>query len=180
MKLATALFAIILNVSFLAGQEPPIPIDPAKRAEVRRLLEITGGVKLGIQFSSSLQALLSANLEKTLPEGERKRTISQRLTDRVIEKSYARFTAEAVDIMLPVYDKYFTLQELRDLNTFYESTLGRKVIQVMPQLLQESMAIGQRWAEQIRPQLFIESILEMIEEFPELKQLLEDSPSEDI
>ena len=39
----------------------------------------------------------------------------------------------------PLYDKYFTEDELRGLLAFYKSPVGQKSIEVMPALTQESI-----------------------------------------
>jgi len=43
------------------------------------------------------------------------------------------------EIAVPLYDKYLQENELRDLIAFYKSPTGQKMIEVMPQLLTESM-----------------------------------------
>jgi hypothetical protein len=52
------------------------------------------------------------------------------------------------DVSLPLYDKYLTESELRDLVVFYKSPTGKKVIEVMPNLVAESMT---RTAEVVLP-----------------------------
>ena len=54
------------------------------------------------------------------------------------------------DISLPLYDKYFTEDELRDLVVFQKSPTGKKVIEIMPNLMVESMT---RAAEVIMPKI---------------------------
>ena len=48
--------------------------------------------------------------------------------DQIIERVY-----------YPLYDKFFTVDDLKDLLKFYESNIGKKYVQVAPQLLQEAM-----------------------------------------
>jgi hypothetical protein len=54
------------------------------------------------------------------------------------------------DISVPLYDKYFTEAELRDLVSFHQSPTGKKVIEVMPNLVVESMT---RTADIIAPRI---------------------------
>ncbi len=51
--------------------------------------------------------------------------------------------------MAPVYSKHFTEQEIDDLLHFYQSDTGKKMIDKMPAILQESMEIGQRWGAEM-------------------------------
>jgi hypothetical protein len=49
----------------------------------------------------------------------------------------------------PVYNKYYSQEEIKQLIVFYESPLGRKVIEVTPLATQETMLIGQEWGEKL-------------------------------
>jgi len=44
-------------------------------------------------------------------------------------------------VSYPVYDKYFTEAELRDIIGFYKSSTGKKAIAMMPQILDDSMRL---------------------------------------
>jgi hypothetical protein len=50
----------------------------------------------------------------------------------------------------PLYDKFFTEDELRGLISFYRSPVGQKSIEVMPELMRESM---QKASEMILPKI---------------------------
>ncbi len=47
---------------------------------------------------------------------------------------------EMLDELVPVYEKYFTEQELRDLANFYRSSAGKKLLKATPLILQDSVA----------------------------------------
>jgi hypothetical protein len=59
---------------------------------------------------------------------------------------------------IPVYDKYYTHDKIKQLIIFYESPLGRKTVEVTPLLSQETMAIGQKWGETIAQEVVNELI----------------------
>lgn len=46
---------------------------------------------------------------------------------------------EVIAQLVPIYDRYFTEEELKGLVTFYRSALGRKLLMVTPQIMQDSM-----------------------------------------
>jgi len=54
---------------------------------------------------------------------------------------------EIVLELVPVYDRYFTDEELQDLIDFYQSPTGQKVLEVNPMLLKDSMEISYRYFE---------------------------------
>ena len=49
--------------------------------------------------------------------------------------------------MIPIYDKYFTHNDIRSLIRFYDSPIGRKFIKMQPYILTESMQAGTKWSE---------------------------------
>ncbi len=52
---------------------------------------------------------------------------------------------ELVQKLVPVYSKHFTEQEIVDLLNFYNASTGKKMIEKMPAILEESMEIGRKW-----------------------------------
>ena len=52
---------------------------------------------------------------------------------------------ELVQKLVPVYSKHFTEQEIVDLLNFYNTSTGKKMIEKMPVILEESMEIGRKW-----------------------------------
>lgn len=56
---------------------------------------------------------------------------------------------ELMKAILPIYDKHFTHQEIRQLIAFYESPLGRKISTTLPEIQRESVDAGRAWGEQL-------------------------------
>ena len=50
--------------------------------------------------------------------------------------------AEAETLAIPIYDKHFTLEELRAILAFYETPAGRAMLAKLPLVLHESMEAG--------------------------------------
>jgi uncharacterized protein len=63
-----------------------------------------------------------------------------------LEKEYAPRANELVDASARIYASHFTEAELKQLLAFYQSPLGRKVIEEEPKTLDESMANAGNWA----------------------------------
>ena len=57
--------------------------------------------------------------------------------------------AELVEQTALVYARNFTTDELREMMAFYRTSLGQKILQKMPVIVQETMAAGQAWGRQI-------------------------------
>jgi hypothetical protein len=63
---------------------------------------------------------------------------------------------------VPIYDRYYTHNEIKGLLSFYDSELGRKSIQVMPSIMDECMAAGEKWGQAITP-IVVERIIKKFE-----------------
>ena len=124
----------LFNVS--RGQTP---VAPEKAQNIRRLLELTGTHRLVHQMIDELMASLKSSVPGEQPE-VRNKIIS--IYEEEIKKS---FTVEKMnEFIIPIYDKYFTDDELTALVEFYESPLGKKVVSVLPQIFSESSSAGEK------------------------------------
>ncbi len=134
------------------------PIASSKRVLIDKLLSVTQQEKLFQQSLdlafSQLQTDLPALMDSSLaPQPGAKpdaspspaRQAVQSMLDRVMPKFVREVQAsvsfkELVEqVYYPMYDRHFSEVELKDILAFYESATGKRTIQVMPQLLQESM-----------------------------------------
>jgi hypothetical protein len=66
----------------------------------------------------------------------------------IVAKNLAGREKEIGDGMAQVYANEFTEQELKDLVTFYKSTLGQKLLSSEPRAIQFSMSYMNQWAQQ--------------------------------
>ncbi len=130
MRKLTILLIITL-VSFSVSAEMTV-----KEKKIRKFLELTGSAKLGVQIINQLKP----SLMKT-----------STLADATFwEEFMSEINAdELVDLLIPLYDKYYSEEDLDNLIIFYNSTTGKKLISIMPALTQESMQVGQRWGFEI-------------------------------
>jgi uncharacterized protein len=72
----------------------------------------------------------------------------------VPEKFWADFikevrTDELVDLIVPVYDRNLTHDDVKELIRFYESPTGKKFVAVLPKITQQSMAVGETWGRDL-------------------------------
>jgi uncharacterized protein len=56
---------------------------------------------------------------------------------------------ELIRLVVPIYVELFTIDDLQQLNAFYDTPVGRKYIETLPSILQRSMAEGQKWGMRI-------------------------------
>ena len=113
----------------------------SKTNDIKRLLEITGSGKLGVHVG---QTMISS-FKQSYPN--------------VPEEFWNNFLKELnsdvlINMIIPIYDKYYSESEIRELTEFYQSALGKKVIATMPQIMQESMQAGQSWGRAIGEKVY--------------------------
>lgn len=67
-----------------------------------------------------------------------------------LEKEFAKTSIDDLTKMLvPVYSKYMTKEDLKELIKFYQTDVGKKFAKNTPLIMQESMQIGQQWGMKI-------------------------------
>ena len=114
-------------------------------AEVRRLLELTGADAIGMQVMDQLFTALRRGASE-VPEN-----VWQEVTDE-FRQEFAR-SGGFSELLIPIYSKYFTREELKELITFYESPTGRKLTNALPSIVRESFDAGQEKGRQVIKQL---------------------------
>jgi uncharacterized protein len=128
---AFVLVAALLGHPALAErQAPKDPVD--KERDIRRFLVLSGAAKVGEQVLDSMIDMQSRTLPQVPAEFWR-------------ELRGSMSGAEMVEMVVPIYDKYLSHEEVLAIVAFYESPAGRHLAEVQPQITQESMVVGQEW-----------------------------------
>jgi len=78
-----------------------------------------------------------------------------------VHKDYDARVSELVDATARIYATHFTEQELKDMLTFYQSPLGRKMIVEEPKALDESMQNAATWADNLSEDVMAKMRAEM-------------------
>ena len=124
------LLALMLPVTLLAQGTPSVrSIDPAKREVILRLLKVTRSGALSVQM---------------VKEGIEAQKRAMPHVPEIFWTEFAKaMNPEAFEAMaLPIYDKHFALEELKAILAFYETPVGRLMLEKMPRVLRESMEAG--------------------------------------
>lgn len=165
LTLVTALAAMLsLNYAAIAAESPApgkdfasTTVTPEKRALIMDLLTITDADKKVDQIVKAMMdaharqyPLIAAqviNSDPSISDAQKKQLTdkmqenSQRSAERMKELFLEKINMGDVmnQVALTVYDKNFTDGELKDIIGFYKTKTGKKSLQVMPQVMQESM-----------------------------------------
>lgn len=108
----------------------------SKIQKINQLLELTGSGKMAIQMMDQIMGSLKTTHSKT--------------SEDFLKEFKKEVKAEDLtNMIIPIYDKHYTESDIDQLIAFYNSPIGKKMISTMPQVIQESMVVGQTWGKQI-------------------------------
>jgi uncharacterized protein len=129
-----------------AQQQAAPPLKPASPAAIAAAKEILSLKNAAAMYAAAVpnivhqtkDSLLQSNLnyQKDLNEVE-----------VIVAQTFAGREKEIGDGMAQVYANEFTEQELKDLVTFYRSTLGQKLLSAEPRAIQFSISFMNQWAQ---------------------------------
>jgi len=149
-----------------ANRQPKI--DPAKEADIRRLLDVAGSRAMAMQMMAEMEKNIRPLLTNSFPAGEYR----EKLIDLFFEKFHSKLDSEKLlDLAIPVYDKYLSDEDVKGLIQFYSTPLGQKAINTVPKLVSECTQAGQKMGEQLGR----ESMMEVLSEHPELEKALQET-----
>jgi uncharacterized protein len=139
MKLIRRLLAIAVLCSITATAETPA-LPAEQRTEIVKLLKVSG-------VGDAMKPMMAQMIGMMKQQGGS-------LPDEFWARMEKKFdTSELLDLLIPVYAKHYSLEELKALNEFYATPLGRKLVISLPLIMQESMQVGQVWGQKKGQQL---------------------------
>lgn len=102
----------------------------------RQLLYLTGADKLGVQVMNNMMTSFKKNATS--------------VPDKFWDELSKEFKPDdLIELMVPIYVKYYSDKELVDLISFYKTPLGQKVIVNTALITQDSFGAGQEWGKKV-------------------------------
>ena len=146
---------LVVGVSLVtcAPARAQVETGPSLEADITTLMEVTGSAKAADQIMGIVLAQLTQNARGLAP------SMPQRAVDIASEVMQAKMSAAMhspdglMAKMVPVYAAHFSHDEVRQLLAFYETPVGKKIIEVMPLVIRDAMVVGQAWAAAMVPEL---------------------------
>ena len=152
---ALALLAVALPVAAARAAPPAAaqpggpaaaaqPVDEVHR-EATSLYEATGGAAL----AGKVLDMIRGQFSTMLAQDGRTAGDGARIFDEVLMPEFKARLPELRPAMIEIWAENFTVDELRGLHAFYETPLGRKVLEKQPVLAQQSVAVGAAWGKSV-------------------------------
>ena len=148
-KLNLALFLLCLVFQGVVADE----LTNEKYRDIKRLIEITGASNLAEQMASVASQQFLQMLKASNPEIPDRALIVMETELKVLYAEKIPAPGGLLDQTIPIYDKYLSHEEIRELLAFYETPVGQKAILVMPSVVRDSTMAGQRWGQSLGPEI---------------------------
>jgi len=148
--------------------KPATSVSPEKESAIRKLFEVSG-------IRESMQQMLGGSIEtvrptmrRMLPPGE----YQEKLVDLFVERFSQKMKVDhLVELVIPIYDKYFSIEDIEGLTKFYETPAGKKALSKLTQVMMECQTAGAKFGEQAGRL----AMAEVLAEHPDLQKALEDA-----
>ncbi|HEV2112656.1 MAG TPA: DUF2059 domain-containing protein [Terriglobales bacterium] len=131
------------------------PADPM-RADVKKLLAVSGAEAQMRAVVGQLFASQIAGMRRLRPD------IPGQFWDEFQMSFNQQFNPdELIDLIIPIYEKHFTGDEIKQLTAFYDSPIGRKYVTESAAMQAESMAAGREWGRNLGEKIAVKVAEEM-------------------
>jgi uncharacterized protein len=140
----------------------------SKEANIRRLLELTHAGALATQTMDGMEGNIRTLMTNAFPPGEYR--------EKLIDLFFAKYREKRdpqllLNLAVPVYSKYYSDDEIKELIQLYETPIGQKMLAATPKVSADLQAAGRKWGEELGRQ----SMMEVLAEHPEMEKALEDA-----
>jgi uncharacterized protein len=127
-----------------APAAPAQTVDPAKRADILHLLDLMGAKTAIARMGPTLMAQVQ-QFSHDSASSEQQRRLMQDTMSRI----QARMNSGAFeDLYVSIYDKYFTTDDIHQLIQFYESPIGRKLVDRQADITRDALAGSIQWIQE--------------------------------
>jgi hypothetical protein len=137
------IFLLVSGPAF--AQSPPPDAVAAAR-------ELVTTIKGADQFKALMPIILK-NLKPAIVQGRPEVDRDYDAIMPILLEGMAARVNEIIDEVTAIYARNFTADELREVAAFYRGPTGQKFLQKQPVILQDSMAIGQKFGQSVAAEM---------------------------
>ena len=133
------------------AQQPPGGLPgstPETRAQAQELMTAVGAEKNMTQMLTLMRGQMVQMAQRNSP-GLSPDTIG-RTIDEVLMPEMTGRIHELRDLLAEIYAAQYTVDEMKGLQAFYETPLGKRLLELQPVIGQQSFAAGMAWGNQVR------------------------------
>jgi hypothetical protein len=136
--LAAAVTALALTLGLASAVQAQSDIPSDKREAIERLIALMDLDQMAEQTAAAMEQQMVAAIRQSNPNFPEE--AMQIVVDTFNEESRT-FVNQSFDEIPGIMAKYYTTQEIDEIIAFYETPVGQKSLEVMPQLTQEIQSV---------------------------------------
>ncbi|SHE93459.1 hypothetical protein SAMN04487965_0981 [Microbulbifer donghaiensis] len=142
------IFSSVIFTMFFLLSSVGHSITEQKEKDIKELLVQMGNSEMAEELANSMVSIAISQEKQRHPDLPKKveHILSKIIYDVVIEHA-----PELDEMTIPLYDKYYTHQEIKDLIIFFKTPTGKKYASVLTPMMQDIMPVAQAWARKIAP-----------------------------
>jgi len=134
--------------SIVIFNTPAYAMTEAKGKDIKILLNIIGVPSMAKDMADFMVAYIIDIEKKRNPDLPK--NIENSLS-KIIYNSVIELSPELNSMAVPLYDKYYTHEDIKNLITFFRSPIGKKYLAVSGSMMKDMMPIAQAWGKKIGP-----------------------------
>ena len=128
----SALFLLTFALSF--GQ-----VDAEYKVTLKKMFEVSGSEETYKTVIKQMVSMFRTQFSQ----------VSEEIWNDLEEEFLQTSLDDLVDMLVPVYSRHLTIDDLQKIIEFYYTPAGKKYAEKTPLITQESMEIGQQWGMKI-------------------------------
>jgi hypothetical protein len=133
--------ALLLSITVFAEAQTR-PVSDAKRKAIDSIMQLTGTKNALSLMSQQLTAEILGVLQtKNVPMNEDLIKLIDHEAKKVIYEDFV-LNNQFNDIFYALYDEYFSVEELKEIERFYNSPTGKRLLAAMPEISSRSLEIS--------------------------------------
>lgn len=153
-KLSLRCGCLVLLTALAAFGQANSAADTAKRADIQKLMALTGSEKLMDQMMAQMTQSMAAMRPKNSTPGQNEEFADY---SQEFQKQFSARRQAFLDISAEGFNRHFTHEDIKQLIAFYNTPLGQKMLAVMPQMMMETtqaaMQLGQEIAQGVATEM---------------------------
>jgi uncharacterized protein len=123
---------------------PPVSDEAHKQAAA--LTEMIGVSRQSTQLIGIMRGQM---IQLVMRSGNKTQDDATKIVDEVLMPDFLAQQNELTNQIVDVWARDFTIDDLKGLQAFYQTPLGQKLIQTLPEVTQQGMLTGQAWGQRV-------------------------------
>lgn len=132
------LFLVVVGMIMLFATATSVYAQSDNNNEYRATLEKMMNLSGALEVSKTMVPQMVSMMKQASPG------TADAFWDDFAAKWKTKFADRMVELYVPIYQKYLTIDDLKDLIAFYETPIGKKLAEATPKMTVEGMQLGQK------------------------------------